>query len=219
MALVRSGENRHTSSDNAAARLTAKVKEVDERLLGNDRHDLGGPSGLMVHPDDVGWSGHAEPIDNASSESNSEPTISAALSASGDLGDDGRYKILFEANPKPMWVFDAASLQFLEVNAAAVASYGYPRDELLTMRVVDICSADDAAALMSDVAIRPGAPAQAQLWHRVKKNGDTTVVRVNSVPVVFGGRAARLLSADDVTHEVATNVALRDREAQLRAAQ
>jgi len=219
VALVRSGENRRTSSDNAAARLTAKVKEVDERLLGNDRHDLGGPSGLMVHPGDVGWSGHAEPIDNASSESNSEPTISAALSASGVLGDDGRYKILFEANPKPMWVFDAASLQFLEVNAAAVASYGYPRDELLTMRVVDICSADDAAALMSDVAIRPGAPAQAQLWHRVKKNGDTTVVRVNSVPVVFGGRAARLLSADDVTHEVATNVALRDSEAQLRAAQ
>lgn len=39
-----------------------------------------------------------------------------------------------------MWVFDRETLCFLEVNEAAVAQYGYSRDEFLSMRIVLFCS-------------------------------------------------------------------------------
>ena len=38
-----------------------------------------------------------------------------------------RYRLLFEASPLPMWVYDAETLRFLAVNEAAVRHYGYTR--------------------------------------------------------------------------------------------
>jgi PAS domain-containing protein len=49
-----------------------------------------------------------------------------------------RYRLLFETNPLPMWVYDRDTLGFLAVNEAAVAHYGYSRDEFLSMTIKDI---------------------------------------------------------------------------------
>ena len=49
-----------------------------------------------------------------------------------------RYRLLFKANPHPMWLYDMDTLQFLEVNDAAVHYYGYSRDEFLSMSIKDI---------------------------------------------------------------------------------
>ena len=51
---------------------------------------------------------------------------------------ESRYRLLFESNPQPMWVFDSATLKFLAVNQAAIASYGYTREEFLGMTLRDI---------------------------------------------------------------------------------
>ena len=44
-----------------------------------------------------------------------------------------RYRMLFERNPLPMWVYDVETLAFLAVNDAAVRHYGYSREEFLAM--------------------------------------------------------------------------------------
>jgi PAS domain S-box-containing protein len=41
------------------------------------------------------------------------------------------YRLLFEDNPEPMWLFDAETFAFLIVNDAAVRKYGYSREEFL----------------------------------------------------------------------------------------
>ena len=38
------------------------------------------------------------------------------------------YRLLFEANPMPMWIVDARTRRFLAVNDAAIEHYGYSRD-------------------------------------------------------------------------------------------
>jgi PAS domain-containing protein len=43
------------------------------------------------------------------------------------------YRLLFDANPQPMWVFDRETFAFLAVNQAAVDHYGWSRDEFLAM--------------------------------------------------------------------------------------
>lgn len=53
------------------------------------------------------------------------------------------FRLLFANNPLPMWVWDEETLQFLEVNEAAIQHYGYSRDEFLGMRTTDIRPAED----------------------------------------------------------------------------
>jgi PAS domain S-box-containing protein len=52
--------------------------------------------------------------------------------------NDSGYRLLFEANPQPMFVFDLETLSFLDVNDAAVRHYGYSREEFLKMTILDI---------------------------------------------------------------------------------
>src|SRR6185436_18413255 len=43
------------------------------------------------------------------------------------------FRYLFRNSPLPKWVYDTATLRFLEVNDAAITKYGYARDEFLHM--------------------------------------------------------------------------------------
>ena len=46
-----------------------------------------------------------------------------------------KYRLLFDLNPEPMWVYDTETLRFLAVNEAAIRHYGYTRDEFLAMTI------------------------------------------------------------------------------------
>jgi PAS domain S-box-containing protein len=65
---------------------------------------------------------------------------------------DESFRLLFEANPLPMWVIDRETLNFRSVNQAAVSFYGWSRDEFLTMTLSDLTPpcADDAQATSAD---------------------------------------------------------------------
>jgi PAS domain S-box-containing protein len=56
---------------------------------------------------------------------------------------ESRFCVLFESNPLPTWIYDVDSLQFLDVNNAALAHYGYTREEFLSMKIMDIRPQDD----------------------------------------------------------------------------
>ena len=47
------------------------------------------------------------------------------------------YRTIFDESPDPMWLVDEDTLRFLDVNRAAVAIYGYTRDEFLQMDLTD----------------------------------------------------------------------------------
>ena len=74
---------------------------------------------------------------------------------------DVSYRLLFESNPNPMWIYDAETLAFLAVNDAAVDSYGWSREEFLELTIADIRVPEEverlAAALRTaerDAAVR-----------------------------------------------------------------
>jgi PAS domain S-box-containing protein len=62
------------------------------------------------------------------------------------------YASLFQHNPQPMWVFDRRTLRFLEVNRAAVARYGYSREEFLSRTLFDIRPQEDADLLLAELS-------------------------------------------------------------------
>src|ERR1700690_1240841 len=53
------------------------------------------------------------------------------------------FRLLFKNNPVAMWVYDRETLRFLAVNDAAVAQYGYSREQFLTMTVLDLSTTHD----------------------------------------------------------------------------
>lgn len=111
-----------------------------------------------------------------------------------------RYRELFVANPHPMWVFDARSLAFLAVNDAALAHYGYSREEFLAMTIADIRPEEDVSRLVEWVeAVRGNHFRHSGRWRHRKKDGSLIEVEISSHALHFEGRPAKLILANDVT--------------------
>ena len=106
------------------------------------------------------------------------------------------YRLLFESNPHSMWIYDRATLAFLAVNDAAIARYGYSRDEFLRMTLKDIRPAEDLPWLLERVAaIKPGMNSACS--RHLKKDGTTIKVEIVSHTIQFNGKQAELVLAMD----------------------
>lgn len=112
---------------------------------------------------------------------------------------EGNYKDMFMYNPTPMWIFDQETLNYVEVNDAALEHYGYSREEFLSMNARDIRPADSVQALEQDILDSMGKAHFAGDWVHVKKNGEQILVNVVSHPFIFKGRKCRHVMATDVT--------------------
>lgn len=60
---------------------------------------------------------------------------------------DRSLRSLFDASPIPMWIYDVETLRFVEVNHAAIGTYGYSRREFLSMSIREIRPPEDVARL------------------------------------------------------------------------
>jgi two-component system cell cycle sensor histidine kinase/response regulator CckA len=123
-----------------------------------------------------------------------------------------QYRLLFENNPMPMWVFDRDSLVFIAVNEAAIRHYGYSRDEFLSMTIADIRPNEDVSRLMSSVARRVPGLSESELWRHRKKDGTIIQVEITSHPITMDGRDAELILAHDVTEQRKNEASLRQSE-------
>ncbi|HVE95327.1 MAG TPA: PAS domain S-box protein, partial [Acidimicrobiales bacterium] len=123
---------------------------------------------------------------------------------------------LFTDNPQPMWVYDTTSLRFLEVNDAAIAHYGYSREEFLARTIVDIRPDDEVARFLEFLRTRPPGPTYFSEWRNVKADGEEINVEITSHDLVLNGRSVALVSVRDVTERHHAADALRRSEKRAR---
>ncbi len=120
-----------------------------------------------------------------------------------------RYRLLFESNPEAMFVYDPGTLRFLAVNDAAVARYGWAREEFLRMTLRDIRPSSEVPKPETAAAAEErGAATVSDTKHR-KKDGTLIDVEVLSDWIEFEGRRARLVLAKDVTERLRLEEQLR----------
>lgn len=112
---------------------------------------------------------------------------------------EAQYRLLFEGNPHPMWVFDRESLRFLAVNDAAVRHYGYTRDEFLAMSALDLRPEEDFARFSEAVSLPTYRRKDIDNWRHKRKDGSLIDVEVITDDIVFDGRQGRLVMASDIT--------------------
>jgi PAS domain S-box-containing protein/putative nucleotidyltransferase with HDIG domain len=130
---------------------------------------------------------------------------------------EARYRELFESNPHPMWVFDAETLEFLAINDAAVAHYGYSREEFLGMTAKDIRAPEEVPRLLNAIAAIKRGEAVTGVWQHRKKNGEAILVEVSPRALMFDGRNAIMLLVQDVTARIHAQNALIEETDKFRA--
>lgn len=110
-----------------------------------------------------------------------------------------RYRLLFENNPIPMWVFDVKTLAFLSVNNAAIQHYGYSEEEFLTMNLKDIRPPEEIDVLLEHTNKSFPEIDKAGVFKHRNKNGTIIEVEIVSKQLIFNGKNAELVLANDVT--------------------
>jgi PAS domain S-box-containing protein len=108
-----------------------------------------------------------------------------------------RYR--FRNLPLPQWIYSARTLNFLDVNDAAIAEYGYTREEFLAMKAEDMCGPEGAARLRR--WLDEGRPTRFELseWENRRKDGSIIHVESYGRDIDFDGEPARIAIIIDVT--------------------
>lgn len=112
------------------------------------------------------------------------------------------YRSLFASNPSAMWVYDTRTLQFLQVNEAAIKLYGYNREEFLSMDINQIRPSKKGAF-------------KGNMIHQ-KKNRKTFHVEVRSNAIEVNGIHARLVLATDITDRIRYVTNIEEQNARLK---
>ncbi|MDQ8726559.1 EAL domain-containing protein [Bradyrhizobium sp. LHD-71] len=108
------------------------------------------------------------------------------------------FRLLFDNNPMPMWVFDATTRRFLSVNDAAVAHYGYSREMFLQMTISDIWPRDEVDA-HNEALDRISDVYESRCWRHLRADGSEIEVLSFGRRVAFGEQDAFLVALLDVT--------------------
>jgi PAS domain S-box-containing protein len=112
-----------------------------------------------------------------------------------------RYRMLFDANAYPMVVIDRQSRDILAVNDAAVAQYGWSREEALSMTSDDFYPPEDlakVAEMRQRDETRVGLGTVTGLHHRTR-DGSIIDVELSASKIELGGRPALLTTIQNVT--------------------
>lgn len=121
-----------------------------------------------------------------------------------------QYRLLFEHNPCPMWVYHLDTLAFLAVNNAAIDHYGYSRSEFLGMTIKDLRPLEEIPALLEDVRLARLGHNKTGIWRHRKKDDSLIEVEITAQTLHSTNDRTRLVLALDVTERRQAEMALRD---------
>ena len=114
-----------------------------------------------------------------------------------DFGE--QYKSLFYSNPNPFWIYDYHTLRFLEVNEAAIRTYGYTQDEFKKMTILDIRPEEDHQRVREFISRISDKSFLSGNWTHFGKNGNGFTVSVMAHKLKFNNRDCVVVIAQDVT--------------------
>ena len=109
------------------------------------------------------------------------------------------YRLLFDNNPHPMWIFDETTLEFLQVNEAAVAHYGYSAADFSHMTLHDLRPAEEVPRFEDRLKEATDVSSRSGPWTHIKVDGTRIKVEIASHGIKFEGREARFALVQDVT--------------------
>ncbi|MBF0481203.1 MAG: EAL domain-containing protein [Desulfovibrionaceae bacterium] len=152
----------------------------------------------------------ARPAPETPSETGGRADLSASP-AGLDSHCADPYRLYFQSAPDAMLLLDARTQAVLDANQAALALYGYERDELLGKTGRELSGGPEAAAPEPGVVSAPISPR----LHR-RKDGEVFPVEVGFASLAAAGRDIALATVRDVSGRMEADQALRESEQRYR---
>jgi PAS domain S-box-containing protein len=120
-----------------------------------------------------------------------------------------KYRILFDADPNPIFILDRETLRILDANARAEGHYGYSKEELLKMSFIDLGYEKDGPEIMSALKGISGSGRVflSKKQHRTK-DGGPVYVNISVCGARYAESDAFIASTTDITESVQTEVQL-----------
>jgi PAS domain S-box-containing protein len=112
-----------------------------------------------------------------------------------------KYRSLFDSGPNPIFVIDHPSLKIIDVNPAAIETYGYAKHELLERNFNELGEFElQALELATETEDNwPQSCFIHQKARHYKKDGTPIYFRVKACPIRFNDRHAIIIAATDIT--------------------
>ena len=144
--------------------------------------------------------------------------ISRRLEAERKLAiSEQKYKLLFESNPLPMFMASKKDMAIIAANDAAVALYGYSKEELLNMTFKDLKPAEDIDQLVRFFNKPVPQIGDLGIRRNKKKDGSVIYVQVIGQDIEYLGKQVRLTLLKDVTAKLRAEEEIRRSRANLRS--
>ena len=112
---------------------------------------------------------------------------------------DASFRLLFDNNPMPMWVFDGQTKEFLSVNDAAVQHYGYSREAFLRMTLHEIWPHDEWDSHAEALERLGDTYHSSRNWRHLRADGSEIEVLTFGRRVAFDDRDGYLVAVVDIT--------------------
>ena len=133
--------------------------------------------------------------------------------------NERRYRLVFEANPLPMWIWEVSTRHFLAVNDAAIARFGYSREEFLAITARDVRPTGELKHFDELVGGPLARRNDEGVWTYRVKSGEVFEAEINASPITWGGRESYLVVIHDISERHRAVAALAASQAQLRQMQ
>jgi PAS domain S-box-containing protein len=124
-----------------------------------------------------------------------------------------RYKSIFTNAPLPMWIYDADTLRFLNINQTAIEHYGYSIGEFLRMSLLELYHRSEHKKVLQLVNTLKTQQATATYYAtHIKKSGECIFVEVTSVNIHYQNKPARMVIVNDISEKTMLQEKLRNEE-------
>ncbi|MCB0163439.1 MAG: PAS domain S-box protein [Anaerolineae bacterium] len=130
--------------------------------------------------------------------------------------DQQPFELLIGHHPVPTWIINRETLAFMEINQAAIDTYGYSRAEFLTMTIKDIRPSEDVPRLLEQMKLNQAEWLQAEQWRHRRKDGTLIDVKITAHLITYNGQPANLVTAQDISAQLQTEKRLRESELRYR---
>ncbi|PWN05673.1 PAS domain S-box protein [Rhodohalobacter mucosus] len=113
-----------------------------------------------------------------------------------------QYRLLFEKNPVPMWIYDPDTYRFTASNDAAGNKYGYSEEEFLQMTIFDLHKKDEAEYVRNTADKNKHAETISFTESKhLTKSGNQLIVEISASHILYKEKSQRLVIANDITEQ------------------
>ena len=111
------------------------------------------------------------------------------------------YRLLFEKNPLPMWVYDAHTLRLLAANEAALDCYGYDEHEWANLTVLDLHHPDEIPEFREHLKELMRERFLRRNWRHRNRDGDVIEVEAQTRKIELDGTRVHMVMVRDLTEQ------------------